>query len=468
MKWARVGVVISVLMASDATAAPQAAASLIDKVDAFVHEEMQREKLPGVAIGVISKGEVLIAKGYGQANVEHRVPVTSETVFQSGSVGKQFTAAAVMLQVEEGKLALEDSITKYFTNAPESWRPIQIRHLLTHTSGIPDYTVEDFDYRRDYTEDELATMAYQLKLEFEPGSRWNYSNTGYVLLGILIHKVSGQFYGDVLKERVFAPLGMTTARIISEEDIVPNRAAGYRLADGVLKNQEWVAPKLNTTADGSLYLTVQDFVAWDRGLRKSAILKPQSWAQIYMPVTLNSGKTYPYGFGWQLGESSSKPWYRHGGAWQGFTSVISRYLGDDLTIVVLANLADANPERFVDGIATILNPEIARIEPTEPIADSEPAVTERVRALLVAASHGKLSPDDFAYVRAGFFPDAVKYYEKLLGPLGAPQRIDLLQRKEMGDDRAYRYAAIYGEQTYFVSVGLAPNDKFSYFSVSPK
>jgi hypothetical protein len=187
-----------------------------------------------------------------------------------------------------------------------------------------------------------------------------------------------------------------------------------------------------------------------------------------MPVTLNSGKTYPYGFGWQLGESSSKPWYRHGGAWQGFTSVISRYLGDDLTIVVLANLADANPERFVDGIATILNPEIARIEPTESIADSEPAVTERVRALLVAASHGELSPDDFAYVRAGFFPDAVKYYEKLLGPLGAPQRIDLLQRKEMGDDRAYRYAAIYGEQTYFVSVGLAPNDKFSYFSVSPK
>ena len=467
MNWARVGVVISVLMAGDATAAPQGAASLIDKVDAFVREEMHREKVPGVAIGVISKGEVLIAKGYGQANIEHRVPVTSETIFQSGSVGKQFTAAAVMLQVEDGKLSLDDSITKYFADAPESWRPITVRHLLTHTSGIPDYEGE-LDYQRNYTEDELAQYAFGLTLEFEPGSRWNYSNTGYVLLGILIHKVSGQFYGDVLKERVFAPLGMTTARIISEEDIVLNRAAGYRLVDEELKNQEWVAPKLNTTADGALYLTVQDFVAWDRGLRKNAILKPQSWSQVYTPVSLKSGKTYPYGFGWQLGESSGKPWYRHGGAWQGFTSVISRYLADDLTIVVLANLADANPERFVDGIATVLNPQIARIEPTEPIADLEPAVTQRVRALLVSAGQGKLSPDAFAYLRAGFFPDAAKYYEKLLGPLGVPQRIDLLQRKEMGDDRAYRYAAIYGEQTYFVSVGLAPNDKFSYFDVWPK
>ena len=468
MNWARVGVIISVLLAGDATAAPQASATLVDKVDAFVLAEMEREKLPGVAIGVITKDEVLIAKGYGQSNVEHRVPVTRETVFESGSVGKQFTAAAIMLQVEDGKLALEDSITKYFTDAPESWRPIQVRHLLTHTSGIPDYTVRDFDYRRDYTEDELATMAYQLELEFEPGARWNYSNTGYVLLGILIHKVSGRFYGDVLKDRVFVPLGMTTARIISEEDIVPNRAAGYRLVDGVLKNQEWVAPKLNTTADGSLYLSVLDFVAWDRGLRKNAILTPQSWSQVHTSVTLKSGKTYPYGFGWQLGESSGKPWYRHGGAWQGFTSVISRYLADDLTIVVLANLADANPERFVDGIATILNPQIATIEPTKPIADREPAVTERVRALLVSAGQGKLSPEEFAYTRAGFFPDAVKYYQQLLGPLGVPQRLDLLERKEMGDDRVYRYAAVYGDQTLFVSASLAPNDKVSDFSVWPK
>ena len=148
-----------------------------------------------------------------------------------------------------------------------------MRHLLTHTSGIPDYGPETVDFRKDYTEEELARLAFGLKLEFAPGSRWNYSNTGYVLLGIIVGKASGRFYGDLLAERVFAPLGMKTARVISEADIVPNRAAGYRLVDGQLKNQEWVAPKLNTTADGSLYLSVLDLVAWDRGLRAGAVLE---------------------------------------------------------------------------------------------------------------------------------------------------------------------------------------------------
>ncbi|MGH8241236.1 MAG: serine hydrolase domain-containing protein, partial [Steroidobacteraceae bacterium] len=262
---ARAGIVAAILLASTAVASPQSTSGVTDKVDGFVRAEMRRQSVPGVAIGIVSKGELIAAKGYGNANVEHRVPVSSKTLFQSGSVGKQFTAVAVMLQVEGGKLALDDSITKYFTDAPQSWRPITVRHLLTHTSGIPDYTPEDLDFRRDYTEDELAKAAYGLALEFEPGSRWSYSNTGYVLLGILIHKVSGRFYGEVLKDRVFAPLGMKTARIISEEDIVPNRAAGYRLANGELKNQEWVAPRLNTTADGSLYLAMDDYIAWDRG-----------------------------------------------------------------------------------------------------------------------------------------------------------------------------------------------------------
>ena len=253
---------------------------------------MQRQKIPGVSVAIVAKDGQVVAKGYGLANVEHDVPVTPETIFQSGSLGKQFTSTAVMLQVEDGKLALEDPITKYFPDAPPEWNAIRIRHLLTHTSGIPDYTTDTIDYRHDYTEDELTKLAYGLKLEFEPGSRWNYSNTGLHAARLSsIHRVSGQFYGDVLKERVFGPLGMKTTRIISEEDIVPHRAAGYRLVKGELKNQEWVAPKLNTTADGSLYFSARDLVAWDRGLRTKAILKPESWAQIFTPVKLNSGKT---------------------------------------------------------------------------------------------------------------------------------------------------------------------------------
>ena len=242
-----------------------AGSDTLDRVDEFVRAEMARQKIPGVAVAIVQKGKVVKAQGYGLANVEHQVPVRPETIFQSGSLGKQFTAAAVLSLVEEGKIALDDPVAKYLPDAPPAFRPISVRHLLTHTSGIPDYTDGTFDLRRDLTEEDLARMAFRLNLEFAPGTRWNYSNTGYVLLGIIVRKASGRFYGDVLRERVFVPLGMKTTRVISEEDIVPHRAAGYRLVKGELKNQEWVAPSLNTTADGALYFSVLDLVAWDRG-----------------------------------------------------------------------------------------------------------------------------------------------------------------------------------------------------------
>ena len=477
MNWHRSIVVIAVLTVGAAALAGQppvtsrAATGYMDQVDKFVLAEMQRQGVPGVAIGIVSKGEIIAAKGYGDANVELGVPVTPKTMFQSGSVGKQFTAVAVMLQVEDGKLALDDSVTKFFPDAPASWRPITVRHLLTHTSGIPDYTEglpdgssQGIDLRRDYTEDELSKAAFGLPLQFEAGSRWSYSNTGYLLLGVIIHKVSGRFYGDVLKDRVFTPLGMKTARIISEADIVPNRAAGYRLLNGELKNQEWVAPTLNTTADGALYLSMLDLIAWDRGLAARAILKSESWSLIYTPVALKSGRTYPYGFGWFLDESGGKPWYHHSGSWQGFETYISRYLADDVTIIVLSNLADARPQRFVDGIAAIIDPKLAKLEPSTPIRDREPAVAERVRGLLAAARQGTLSPQDLPYIRGGFEAQA-KHYEELLRPLQTPPRLNLVDRREMGDDRVYTYAVAYGASSLRVKVGLAPDDRVSEFDI---
>ena len=173
----------TILMFSlQAAAAVQSAPAWLARVDSFVGAQMQEQKVPGISLAII-KDETLIAKGYGEANVEHHVPVTAETIFQSGSVGKQFTAAAVMLQVEAGRIALDDSIAKYFPDAPASWKAIRVRHLLTHTSGIPDYATDTFDYRHDKTEDEQVRMAYTLELQFEPGSKWEYSNTGYLLLG---------------------------------------------------------------------------------------------------------------------------------------------------------------------------------------------------------------------------------------------------------------------------------------------
>jgi len=158
------------------------------KVDDYIRAEMQAQQIPGLALAVIKDGQMVIAKGYGLANVEHQVPVKPETIFQSGSTGKQFTATAVMMLVEEGKLSLDDKITKHFPDGPDAWANITLRHLLTHTSGMTDYP-RDFDLRRDYSEDELYQRIKTIPLAFQPGEKWSYSNLAYVMLGILIHKV---------------------------------------------------------------------------------------------------------------------------------------------------------------------------------------------------------------------------------------------------------------------------------------
>ncbi|HEX7332842.1 MAG TPA: serine hydrolase domain-containing protein [Pyrinomonadaceae bacterium] len=331
--------------------------SFATRIDDYIRTEMQSQQIPGVALAIVKDGKVVLARGYGLANVEHQVPVKPETIFQSGSTGKQFTATAVMLLVEEGKLNLEDKITKYFTDAPEAWRDITVRHLLTHTSGMTDYP-PDFDLCRDYTEDELFQRIKTIPLAFQPGEKWSYSNLAYVMLGILIHKVSGKFYGDFLQERVFKPLEMTTARIISEADIVPNRAAGYRLVNGQLKNQGWVSPSLNTTADGALYLTVYDMAKWDAALYTDKLLKRTTLEQMWTPVKLNNGKTHPYGFGWGLGKVRGHRVIEHGGSWQGFKAQITRYVDDKLTVIVFANQARANQAKLAHGVAAIINPEL--------------------------------------------------------------------------------------------------------------
>jgi len=160
--------------------------AVVAKVDDFVKDEMLRQHIPGVSLLVNKDDKVVLAKGYGLANVEHQVPVKPETVFQSGSVGKQFAATAVMMLVEEGKIALDDKVTKYITNAPSSWADIKVRNLLTHTSGLGDYP-SGFDFRLDYTEDELLTKVMATPLAFQPGEKWSYSNLGYVTRGPRAH-----------------------------------------------------------------------------------------------------------------------------------------------------------------------------------------------------------------------------------------------------------------------------------------
>ncbi len=360
-----------------------------DSVDRFVIAEMRRQRVPGLGLAVISRGRVVKARGYGFANVELRVPATDSTMFQSGSVGKQFTAAGILLLVEDGTLELDDAITKYLPEGERAWRGVTVRHLLTHTSGIPEYEEDDsalVDLRHDYTEDSLVKLAAGLPLDFPPGTHWSYSNTGFMLLGVIIHRVSGTFYGDLLAQRVFRPLGMRTARVISEADIVANRSAGYRLVDGQLKNQEWVAPSLNTTADGALYLSVRDLVAWDRGLTEGRILTSKSRAAMWTPAKLKDDGGVDYGFGWSVAPYRGHRAIGHTGSWQGFKAMIQRFPDDSLTVILFANLAEARPQPFVYGVAGKYRRALA--PPYALPADSGPTAAARYVAFLHALGVG--------------------------------------------------------------------------------
>jgi D-alanyl-D-alanine carboxypeptidase len=346
--------------------APRRAADAPDpgpRVDAVVREEMARQHIPGVALAVVRHGRVVRTSGYGLANVEHDVPVTADTVFQSGSVGKQFTAAVVLLLADEGRLRLDDPVSQY-VDAPERWNGITLRHLLTHTSGIAEYT-DKIDLRRDYTEAELVRMAGEAPLDFAPGTRWSYSNTAYAVLGAVIRRASGRFYGDLLRERIFQPLGMKTARVMDEADIVKGRAAGYRLVESALKNQEWVSPSLNTTADGALYLSANDFARWALSLDTDMPLKDALRRQMWTPARLADSSVADargasYGFGWFLGRHNGHERVDHGGSWQGFQSYIGRFPEQGLTVVALANLAGSDPTAIARRVAELYEPALAR------------------------------------------------------------------------------------------------------------
>lgn len=374
----------------------------LKSIDSFIATQMVRQKIPGLAVGIYSRGRILLAKGYGLANVELSVPVKPESIFQSGSIGKQFVSAAIMMLVEEGRLSLDDSVTKYFPDAPATWKPILIKNMLSHTSGLSEYETEErtspkgpFYMRLDFTEDELVTKIEALPIEWAPGEKWDYRNTNYFLLGVLIHKITGTPYYEFLDERIFKPLGMASTRLISDRDIIPNRAAGYELDNGQLKNQEWVSSTFNSTADGTLYFNVLDLAKWDAALYGMQLLKQSSLDRIWTVYPLNDGKpnSAGYGFGWMIGKQNDHKRIEHGGAWQGFTSRISRYPDDSLTVVVLTNLdaGHSNPGPIAHVIAGLVDPPLLPAK-LAPIGDANPAVTASLVKLLDQLTAGQDIP----------------------------------------------------------------------------
>ncbi len=353
---------LSLILLLTATAGAQT-----DKIDDFVKAEMRRQRLSGLSLAVVKEGKIIKAEGYGLANVEHNIAAKPETVYQIGSISKQIIAAGIMLLMQEGKVNLDDNISKFLEGTPDIWKEITVRHLLTHTSGIVR-EAPGFDPYKIQNDADVIKTAYPLPLRFAPGEKWEYCNVGYFALAEIIRKVTGKPWGDYLHERLFQPLEMNATRTTSKTEVVPNRADGYAWKDGKLRNADIY---FALRPSGAFLSTVLDLAKWDAALYSDQFLKPSTREQMWTPVRLNSGTSYPYGFGWELNPVAGHKRVSHSGSLPGFRATISRFVDDKLTVIVLTNTDNADPGAVALGVAKTYIPEL---NPPRTVAKVDPKI----------------------------------------------------------------------------------------------
>lgn len=379
-----------------AAALPEGAIAAIDRI---ASEEIDQHKVASHAVAVVKDGQIVVARGYGFANLENQVPATAETVYRLGSITKQFTAMAIMLLVEDGKLSVDDELTKFLPDYPTGGRQITIRHLLNHTSGIKDFTrTKDFEKfaRLDHTHDEMRALFQIEPLDFEPGTKWGYSNGGYYLLGMIIEKASGQKYEEFLEQRIFEPLNMSATRYGHPQQLIPHRAAGYKYFFGQLTNDDGISMDPPFAA-GALVSNIIDMIKWHQALEAGALVSSKSYEEMYRPTKIANGTSRPYGYGWRVARLAGHNTIGHGGGINGFSTMISRYPDDHLAVIVLSNTAGANPGAVADRIARLIlgieekpGTKESDDEPGEnkPAAD-KPLVDELLDAALIEQLTGK-------------------------------------------------------------------------------
>jgi len=334
-------------------------------LDDYIAAEMQRKHIPGLSLAVVKNGATVVEKSYGLANVELQVPATSDTVYEIASITKAFTATAIMLLAEEGHLQLDDPLTRYRGGLPAAWDEVTVRHLLTHTSGVSQWSL-DWD-RPDLTNDEICQAVFGTPLRFLPGTAFEYTDTNYNLLGMLIHRLTGAPYDHFLQKRILKPLGMTSTRHNAVREIVPHRAAGYEWVEGRLLNSfriQWnhinVADDVPANgANGSLLSTLRDLIKWDAALSTEQILKQPSLDRLWSPIILRNGLPVPYEHDWWVQTYCGHKLIEFGGGTPGFTTSVSRFVDDYLTVIILTN-QDSKPWDMCKAVAGMYDPALAQ------------------------------------------------------------------------------------------------------------
>jgi CubicO group peptidase (beta-lactamase class C family) len=341
------------------------------QVDAIFAEYQQTDS-PGCALGVFHQGEIEYARGYGMANLELGAAITPSTVFDIGSTSKQFTAFAVLLLEQDGKLDIDDEVRKFVPELPHYGPTITLRHLMQHTSGLRDY-LELFwlggVHWKDVTtgQDALDAIVRQKALNFEPGDEYLYSNSGFFLLSEIVKRVSGKTLPEFARERIFEPLGMRHTRYLDDpQDIVPNRSTGYdRTDEGELEIE---MSDFEQTGDGAVYTTIEDLFLWDQNFYHPRVGTEEMLERMQTPGTLSTGKPMTYGLGLVMRDYRGLASVSHGGSWAGYRAELLRFPAQKLSVACLCNLGGTNPSELARDVAEVYLSSLMTPDETPPPA----------------------------------------------------------------------------------------------------
>lgn len=419
-----------------------------DALARYVQTQLTRQHLPGLALVVLKDGKRVQSRSFGWADLERRVRVTPDTLFEIGSVTKQFTAVALMLLVEDGKLGVDDLLAYHLPGMPAPWQGVTLRHLLTHTSGIADYEeiMGYVGYRQVMRPEQVIAVVATRPLEFVPGERVNYSNTGYFLLTLVIEKASGQPFTRLLHERVLLPAGMLRTGSSEPTHVLPRRAAGYEFKDGAFQNRDAMQPSA-TGGAGMLVSTLADLARWDAVLDRRALLRPASWQLLWTEAPLNNGKGSGYGMGWFVGTMRGHPLLEHSGGTPGFTTQVLRLPQDRLTVIVFGNSYNGNAVTDVAGHLARLHLPALRYKP---IADTEPTKAARLREFLAHRADALPYHPPLTTALAARVDKVWAVRQSYYQALGPPLSLQLVEREEKGSKTWFRYRVKYADTVRLV------------------
>ncbi len=433
-----------------------ASAAPADEIDRYVAQEQSVYGVPAIVVGVYRDGELVDERAIGLSNVELGVVATPKHAFEIGSISKQFTAWAILMLRDEGRLDLDAPVGRYLPDLPPAWAAPSLHRLLTHSSGLPD--LEDAFtygvYRETPSDADFLRRLVALPIDFAPGEKWAYSNTNYWLLARVIETLSGLSYADFMQQRVFTPLGMTSTRSALPALPMPNRASGYEQRPGNLENRDAIRPNTGRGL-GDIVTTVADMAHWEREQRSPRLVTADSVMRARTPVVLNDGTTEPYGYGWQIGSLLGQPTLSHAGQTAGFTSICLRVPDRRLAVVVLTNLYGAPIASLGETVAAAVEPVLKR-PPRVAVTTTDAVLAARVRELLDTGASAETAwqADWFTDARWKSIRDSLAdravLYRRLGPVLGlTPVSADATDRP---GDMSYRVR--YGSVTRIFTVGV--------------